>query len=292
METIRITISGGKGGIGKSLVAANLAFLSAQTQKTLLVDCDTECPNDHVVLDLKLIREKNLSQPIPKFDSSKCIQCGKCARACKQEAIVFIKDKNPAFIKDLCIGCMACKISCPVQAISEKKKEIGKIYKNKINNLHLLTGELKIGELASGEIVSKVRTYADEYTQKNKIKTILIDSAAGIGCPVIASIKNTNFVIAVTEPTPAAFYDLKRLLFLADNFNLKRGLVINKSTLNLDYTKKLKKFANKNNILILGEIPYDQEIVNSMVKQKLIVEINKKYKETFQKILNEIIHNL
>jgi len=251
-------------------------------------DCDTECPNDHVVLNLSLKKAKDLFQPIPKWDREKCIKCGKCALACKQEAIVFVKGKIPAFVGDLCIGCMACKISCPVQAISETQKEIGKIYHSQKDNLHLLTGELKIGELASGEIVSEVRKFTDEYAEKNQIKIIFIDSAAGIGCPVIASIKNTDFVLAVTEPTPAAFYDLKRLLFLTDNFSLKRGMVINKSTLDLTYAKKMRDFADKNSIPVLGEIPYDQKIVEATVRQKLIVGIDEELRRVFKGVLGRI----
>ena len=121
-----------------------------------------------------------------------------------------------------------------------------------------------------------------------QIKIIFIDSAAGIGCPVIASIKNTDFVLAVTEPTPAAFYDLKRLLFLTDNFSLKRRMVINKSTLDLNYAKKMRDFADKNSIPVLGEIPYDQKIVEATVKQELIVGIDEKLRRVFEEVLGRI----
>ena len=64
-------------------------------------------------------------------------------------------------------------------------------------------------ELASGEVVVEVRKEAEEINKKIKSEITLIDSAAGIGCPVIASLVGTDYIIAVTEPTPSALHDLK-----------------------------------------------------------------------------------
>jgi len=62
-------------------------------------------------------KHSSVFQPIPKWDFEKCSKCGKCARACKQHAIVFIKQKYPAFIKDVCVGCKACAEVCPTGCI-------------------------------------------------------------------------------------------------------------------------------------------------------------------------------
>ena len=101
---MKIAVTGGKGGTGKSTVAISLAVEFARNKKTLLVDADVECPNDHLLLSAKRKKYSNVYQPIPKWDFKKCIKCGKCASVCKQNAIVFVKNKYPAFIKDVCIG--------------------------------------------------------------------------------------------------------------------------------------------------------------------------------------------
>ena len=283
-----IAVSGGKGGVGKSMVATSLAVEFARETKTMLVDADAECPNDHLLLSIKRKKYIAVYQSIPKFDYSKCTKCGKCALACKRSAIVWVKGRYPAFVKDACIGCMACLPACPYGAITETKKEIGIIYTGKNYRVNLVSSELKLGELASGEVVAEVRKYSDKINEKIKADVMVIDSSPGIGCPVIASLVGTDYIVAVTEPTPSALFDLKRVLYLAKHFGIKHGIVINKSDLAKNFYKEIEKFAKENNIPILGKIPYRKDFVKSTIKMKPVVEINPKYKKLFKEIINQI----
>ncbi len=285
---MKIAITGGKGGVGKSMVATSLAVEFARETKTMLVDADAECPNDHLLLSVKRKKYTTVYQSIPKFDYSKCTKCGKCALACKRDAIVFVKGKYPVFVKDACIGCMACKAACPYGAITETKKEIGTIYTGKNYNVNLVSSELKLGELASGEVVAEVRKCSDKINEKIKAEVAIIDSSPGIGCPVIASLVGTDYIVAVTEPTPAALFDLKRVLYLADHFGIRHGIVINKSDLAKNFYKEIERFAKMNKIPILGKIPYKKDFVSSVIKMKPVVEINPKYKKLFKEIISEI----
>ena len=285
---VKIAVTGGKGGAGKSMVATSLAVEFAKNNKTALLDVDVECPNDHLLLSIKRKQFIKIYQPIPKWDFSKCHKCGKCASVCKQNAIVFVKNKYPAFVKDACVGCKACIAACPYGAISETTKEIGTIYTGKNYNVNLISGELKLGELTSGEVVTEVRKHSEKINRKLKAEIVLIDSAAGIGCPVIASLVDTDYIVAVTEPTPSALHDLKRVLYLANHFQIKHGIVINKDDLAKKFCLKIEKFAKENNIAIIGKIPYKKDFVDSTIKMKPAAEINPKYGKIFKDIINQI----
>ena len=149
-----------------------------------------------------------------------------------------------------------------------------------------------MGELASGEVVVEVRKHAEKINKEIKAKTILIDSAAGIGCPVIASLVGSDYIVAVTEPTPSALHDLKRVLYLANHFGIKHGIVINKFDLEKSFCLKIEKFAKQSKIPILGKIPYRKDFVDSMIKMKPVTVINPKYKKLFKRIINIINERL
>jgi MinD superfamily P-loop ATPase len=285
---MKIAVTGGKGGTGKSMVATSLAVEFARNYRVMLVDADVECPNDHLMLSAKRRKDRTVYQPIPRWDFSKCTKCGKCASVCKQNAIVFVPGRNPAFLKDVCIGCKACMVACPEGAISETRKDIGTIYSGKSHGVSLISGELKLGEMASGEIVSEVRKYSDEVSRKMKAGIVIIDSAAGVGCPVIASLVDTDYIVAVTEPTPSALHDLKRVLYLAEHFGIKHGIVINKFDLEKNFCKEIEKFARGKRIPIIGRIPYRKDFVDSMIRMKPAVEAYPKYRKTFQSIIGNI----
>jgi len=286
---MKIAVTGGKGGTGKSTIATSLALVFSKLGKnTMLVDADVDCPDDHLMLSMKRKKARDVHQPVPKFDSRKCTKCGKCASVCKQNCIVFVEGKPPAFVPDMCIGCKACIVVCPSGAVSEGRKKIGEIYTGSSHGIELVSGQLGIGQLASGEMVSETRKFSESVESKKSIELSIIDSAAGIGCPVIASITGTNFVVAVTEPTPSALSDLDRVLKVVNHFNVPYGLVINKYDLSDKFGKKVEMFARKNDIPIIGKIPYDKKFIESAIKMKPVISSSEEFEGMFSGMAEKI----
>ena len=285
---MQITIAGGKGGTGKTFISTALAFICSKKFKTLLVDADVECPNDHLIFGIDRAWIKEIFHSIPKIDKKKCIRCGKCADVCKQNSLVFIKNKVPAFVKDTCIGCMACKLVCPKGAILEDKKVIGNIYSGKYEDLFLISGELLLGELASGEVVVDVKKYAKKESIDIKAEIIFIDAPAGTGCPVIASLVGSDYIILVTEPTPSALHDMKRVIHLAKHFKIPCRIIINKYDLAENFCLQIEKFAKENKIFIIGKIPYKREFLDASLKMKIFVELYPRYSKIIGSIIDKI----
>lgn len=287
MKTIAVT--GGKGGTGKSTVAASLGVVMGEERKVLLADADVECPNDHLMLSIKRKKHRDVFQPVPEWDFSKCTKCGRCATVCKQDAIVAVKGRYPAFVPDLCIGCKACMVACPAGAIGMGKKKIGSIFTGKGYGIELVSGELKLGQLASGEMVVETRKSAEDVARKKGSECIIVDSAAGVGCPVIASMQGADLVIAVTEPTPSGFEDLKRVLYVSDHFGIPRMLIINKSDLDDGFCRRIEAFARKNSIPVLGKMPYRKSVVISTVSMKPIALQDRFFGRMFQEMNRKVI---
>jgi MinD superfamily P-loop ATPase len=273
---MKIAVTGGKGGTGKSTLATALAFELSKKNKILLIDADVDCPNDNLILSIQTKKVKNVEIMNPKFDKNKCIKCGKCSQICKENAIVFVKGKCPFLIPDQCTGCRACKIACPVNAISEQKQKVGEILAGKKGNISLITGKMKPGIEESSLIVNAVKKYIKQ--KEKEYDFIIIDTAAGAHCPVIAALLDTELGIAVTEPTPLGAHDLSLILKLMKKLRLKSKVIINRS----DIAKKeeIKKISNKFKAEIIAEIPYSKQIQKAYtegipIKHKVVKEIAK-----------------
>jgi len=257
-----IGITGGKGGTGKSTVATALAYELSKKNKVLLVDADVDCPNDHLLLNIDRKYLNKVEQRIPEFDTDKCSRCGACGKACKTNAIVSIKGNNPIFMPNQCNGCGACKIVCPSDAINWNFKEIGKIFSGKKDNLNFLAGELKTNQPISEFIVNNLNEEIEKI--KEKYDYIIIDTAAGTHCPVIAALENADKVIAVTEPTPLGAHDLEIILQLLCKLKKKGSIIINRS--DIGDKKRVEYLASKYNTKIVFEVPFSKEIIDSYAK--------------------------
>jgi MinD superfamily P-loop ATPase len=257
-----IGITGGKGGTGKSTVATALAYALAKNHGVLLVDADVDCPNDHLLLSIERKELCKVEQRIPMIDDSVCIQCGMCGPVCKPHAMISVKSKKPFFMKAQCNGCGACHLICPKQAISWDKKEIGVLYTGKNHGIEMLSGELKANEPASEFVVNALNEKLEKI--QDNYDYIVVDTAAGTHCPVIAALEVCSTVFAVTEPTPLGKHDLELILQLLRKVRIKDYIVINKS--NVGDEKGIVNLSQKFKVPIICMIPYSKRIVKDYSK--------------------------
>ena len=261
-----IAVTGGKGGTGKSTVACSLAYELSKRNKVLLIDADVDCPNDHLLLSIERKKVKDVTTFLPKFNPEKCIACGRCAQACRANAIVSVPGKKPIFVEQQCIGCKACMLVCPVNAITESKRKIGAVYRGRKGKIEFCSAELLPGFEESSPVVNELKKIAME--NANSYDYIIVDTAAGTHCNVISALLGCDFAIAVTEPTPLGKHDLELILELLSILRIKSGIVINRS--DIADAKVIEKSAKRFNAPIIEKIPYSKYIEENYAKGKPI----------------------
>jgi MinD superfamily P-loop ATPase len=276
-----ISVASGKGGTGKTTIAVNLALSLNNVQ---FLDCDVEEPNAHIFLKPEFKERIPATIPVPMVDESKCNYCGKCREVCAYNAIaVFPSDKerkgSVLIFPHLCHGCGGCSLLCPQEAIREENKEIGIVEIGNCGDMQFVHGRLTIGEIMSPPLIKQVKGYI------NPKRTVIIDAPPGTSCPVIASVKGSDFCILVTEPTPFGLNDLILAVEVVQKLSIPFGIVINRSDIG---DNGVDLYCQKNNIPILMRIPFDKEIAFLYSNGIPLVEEKKEYKERFQDMFDFI----
>ncbi|SMP06269.1 MinD superfamily P-loop ATPase, contains an inserted ferredoxin domain [Desulfurobacterium pacificum] len=278
-----ISISGGKGGTGKSTLSTNLSIL---LQQFTLVDLDVEAPNDHILLNVKLTNGIPVKLFKPKFNHSYCTSCGICASVCNDNAIILNKERKPILLKDLCGGCTACKLACPSEkAIEEEHEIIGYIYENETSyGFKLITGTLLEGKEKTYKVLLETKRRA------TKEEKVILDTAAGAGNSIFKALEGSDIVIAVTEPTPFGARDLEKILHVTSYLKLKTVIVINKSGLGNE--KEIINLSEKYNYPIIGRIPYSENIIKCYFDRTPIVKTQLPEAKIFEEIKEKIMEEL
>jgi MinD superfamily P-loop ATPase len=265
-----VVILSGKGGVGKSSIVGSLGVIYARKYKVVLADTDVDAPNLDLVLGAKLRNSEEIAASFKAFiNYEKCIGCMMCRDVCKFSSI--IGEDQPIIIPYSCEGCGACTVICPEDAIEIKEVVNGQLNIFDAENMLLVAGELHIGETSSGRLVDIVKKRARQEAEHSHAEMIFTDGPPGIGCPVIASVKGADYVVLVTEPTPAALNDLKRVVEVVKHFKIPLDIVLNRSDIHPESNQAIKLFARDNDFSILSEIPYDRSMPMALATAQTVI---------------------
>ncbi|MBN1449182.1 MAG: ATP-binding protein [Bacteroidetes bacterium] len=269
----QIVLMSGKGGTGKTTIAAALAMLAGKD--AVMADCDVDASNLHLLLRPKIRQETEFSgSRIPMFDSRACTNCGLCATACVYDAIVFRNDQYQVD-ETACEGCAVCSHVCPYGYITMMPRVTGRWFVSRSRfGQHMVHARLGIGQENSGKLVARVKTEAVETAERDHVPFVLIDGPPGVGCPAIASVSGASEVLLVTEATRAGRHDLTRLIELLEHFALPASCVINKADLDQTEAAEIRRLCRDHDIPILAELPWMELFPSSLREGKTLLEMS------------------
>ncbi|MBI4831139.1 MAG: hypothetical protein HY801_06210 [Candidatus Lindowbacteria bacterium] len=186
---------------------------------------------------------------------------------------------------ELCHGCDGCILVCPESAIRETSREIGCIERGRSDRIEFIHGVLKVGEAMSAPLIRAVKQkLSDE-------DVALIDAPPGTSCPVIETVRGSDFVLLVTEPTPFGLSDLKLAVEMVRALKLKLGVVINRCDVG---NSEVKDYCAEEDIPLLLEIPDDREIARAYSRGHMVIEaappLKIAFAELWEKIMEELDH--
>ena len=274
-----ISIASGKGGTGKTTVATNLAVsLAARGLEPHLFDCDVEEPNAHLFINPYIDQTTTAYTLIPEINADKCTYCKKCMQICRFKAITVV-GKTVLTFPELCHSCGGCAVVCPEKAVTEIGRELGVVKQGYSGKVKFVDGRLRVGEAMSPPLIKKVRSHIKPENLN------IIDAPPGTSCPVITAVKDTDFVLMVTEPTPFGLHDLRLGVQAVKLLKINMGLVINRSDIG---NQEVRDYARQENIPILLEIPFDRKIAEAYSRGKMIVDAMPLWKDKFVELYHQI----
>lgn len=266
----QLVILSGKGGTGKTSLAAAFAHLACEGPtpvRAVLADADVDAANLGLVLHpARLQTHDFIGGSLAFIDPLLCQGCGTCEQVCRFNAVVIADD---GFIRRIdpvaCEGCAACIYQCPERAIHMKPQIAGQWYRSESRYGPLFHADLKPAQENSGKLVTLVKQQARLAALDGDYPLMIVDGPPGIGCPVISAISGTDLALIVAEPTASGVHDMQRILETTAHFRIPALVCINKADLYPAGAAQIETFCQEHRMKMVGRIPFDETVTLAMM---------------------------
>jgi len=266
----QIVILSGKGGTGKTTVAAALVHLASQEVPIVFADADVDAANLELVLDPTVQETHDFaSGKLAVVDPELCTSCDICAQVCRYDAVAPTREPAKShYVVDpiACEGCAACFYQCPVEAIRLEVPVAGQWFRSNTRFGPLFHARLFAGQENSGKLVTMVKQQGRLRALDEGREFLIVDGPPGIGCPVISASAGADLALLVVEPTVSGVHDLERVLATTNHFGIPALVVINKTDVNPKRADEIAAFCQAQGIEVAGRIPYDDVVTEAMVQ--------------------------
>jgi MinD superfamily P-loop ATPase len=251
----QLVILSGKGGTGKTTVAAALAHLASQEMPVVLADADVDAANLELVLDPAKQEEHDfMGGQVAMIAPQKCTACGICAEVCRFDAVIPGDE------------------ACPEEAIRMEEQQAGLWFRSDTRFGPLFHAHLFAAQENSGKLVTLVKQHARLRGLDTGAALVVVDGPPGIGCPVISASAGMDMALHVVEPTVSGVHDLERIMGTTDHFGLPSLVAINKADINPARSEEIAAFCAGRGVEVVGRIPYDDVVTEAMVQGRPVTD--------------------
>lgn len=259
-----VAVASGKGGTGKTTLALALAQAAPETALVQLVDLDVEAPNAALFLRPDVQGTVVATTFVPRVDEDKCTYCRQCAELCQFKAIAVLGETVITF-PQMCHSCRGCQLVCPVEAVSEDRRELGEISWGRAGQVDFLMGRLRVGEAMSPPLMRQVKKRLDAS------KLVVIDAPPGTSCPAVEAVRGADVIVLVTEPTPFGVSDLEMAVEAFRPFGIPMGVVVNRAGLG---DNRVYDYLDQAEIPLWLEIPFDRRVAEGYSQGRTLPQID------------------
>jgi len=276
VRPMRLAIASGKGGTGKTTLAVALA--QASLGPVHLLDCDVEEPNSHLFIAPHFENQQPVNVGVPQLDEQLCNHCGQCADFCQFNALVTLPNQTMIF-SELCHSCGGCMRVCPTHALTEVDKRIGSIERGVCDHITLTKGTLDVGQAMSPPVIRAVKEQIDP----NQLT--ILDCPPGTSCPMITAVRDADFVLLVTEPTPFGLHDLTLAVETLRQLKLPFGVILNRADIG---DQGVVNYCRQQPIPIMLQIPDAREVAVAYSQGRGLLDALPDLRPSLQRLLNSI----
>ncbi len=283
----KIVVMSGKGGVGKSTVAANIAeTLQAMGYETGILDADIHGPNIPKMLGIEMLEEEFNQYQFDAFKN--IVEGGLDTSLPEEEQRNYIDEKRKEYQHSI----------FPVTTPSGLKVMSMAFLIDSLDRPIIWRGPQKTGAIK--QLVSDCHW--------GKLDFLIIDNPPGTGdepLTVLQTIPETDLVLMVTTPNVVSQEDVLKCVKMVEMMNIKNiGLVENMAyyicphcdeKLHIFGEGNGKTFADEMEITYLGDLPIEESVSDAPNKDATISvldpddEVSKRFVEIVEDIKKEFL---
>jgi MinD superfamily P-loop ATPase len=264
-----IAVAGGKGGVGKTMVATSFALLLSRERHTVVLDLDVEEPNAHLFFDVRCAAGEEVRVMLPRVEEEYCDRCGVCQDVCAFHALLVLPDRVLLF-PELCKSCRGCVVLCPVGAVVDDTKRIGVVEERFLPRLTVLTGRLDVGRTDVPALIRAVKSRARARAVDggyDSASFTVIDAPPGCACAAVEAVRAADITVLVTEPTPFGVHDLNLMAQTLRAMGQRFVVLLNKA---VPHDDSVQRWCAAEGVDMIGSIPLDDDIARACARGWLL----------------------